>query len=33
MNPLHLLWICPACAGFGVFLICCLVVGRSGDDD
>ena len=37
MNPLHLLWIVPLSAAFGVFFMCLLQVGGSDpgwrDDD
>ena len=30
MNPLHLLWICPLCAGVGVAFMCLFITaGRS----
>lgn len=32
MNPLHLLWICPLCAGIGLIVTALLVAGRDRDE-
>ena len=30
MNPLHLLWICPACCALGVISLALVIGGRDG---
>lgn len=32
INILHLLWICPLSASFGVLVLAVLVAGRHGDE-
>lgn len=32
MSPLHLLWICPLCAGIGLIVTALLVAGRDNND-
>ena len=31
MNPLHLLWICPACCALGVISLALVIGGRHGE--
>lgn len=31
MSPLHLLWICPLCAGIGLIVTALLVAGRDDE--
>lgn len=32
INILHLLWICPLCASFGVMILAVLVAGKDHND-
>lgn len=32
MSPLHLIWICPLCAGIGLIAAALLVAGRDNND-
>lgn len=33
MNPLHLFWICPLCAGIGVLVTCLMITAGRADDE